>query len=294
MELRKLCLTSAILIMLSACGGGSSTSTEDNSQSSPDVCGSHTLTSGQVCISVDNRDALAYYPTQQPKGIAVFLHGAPGQPSKVMDIFGAKKIAEQYDFISVAPYGSNTIWGWDSNMTAATSDISIDSVYLQNLLMHIEANEQVSALPVYVFGYSAGGFMNYRLACEMPEQLSAVISLAGQFRGDLEACTTNSTVKIHHFHSTSDTDVPYAGRELGSIESVDNTLAHWQTINGCDQTLTEVTDIGVTATSQGTTTQVYGGCEQSTRLSIFNDVDHEDSYLSDNLLNILSYLFESE
>lgn len=282
------------LSLLSACGGGSQKSNEEVVIEEPEMCGTHTLTSSETCVSVDDRDAVAFYPAQQPRGIAIFLHGAPGHPTKVMNIFGAKSITEQYQYISIAPFGSDAFWGWDSNVTSNTADMSLDSNYLQSLISHIEANEQLSALPVMVFGYSAGGFMNYRLACEIPEQISAFVSLAGQFRGNLEACSTTTATRIHHLHSTTDTDVPYAGRQMGGIESVVNTVRHWQSINGCQGDAVEITEVGLTADSSGTTTEIAQGCTKSVRLSIFDDVEHEDSYVSANILQIVSYLFDEE
>ena len=232
----------AMLSLLAGCGSGSN---------SPDIpivkatlCAGASLAVDASCMIVNDRDVVIYKPNAEIKGIALFLHGAPGTPQKVAGIFDAKSLTNERQLLSVSPQGSHKFWGWDSNNS--DSGGTIDTDFISSLLTQIRAENNITSDKVYVFGYSAGGFMGYKLACEIPEKITAVVSLAGQFRGDFDQCTTSTAVTLHHFHSPQDTDVPILGRAAGDIQSVTDTLAHWRQINGCSDEVASIEHPAVT------------------------------------------------
>jgi polyhydroxybutyrate depolymerase len=280
---------------LYACGGSSNNDSEAKDVPTPpvtisDTCAGTSLSSDNACITINGRESIVYRPANQLNdGVAIFLHGSPGTANKVMNIFAAKHLAEQYNLISIAPEGTTSVWGWES-VNAAGSDTK-DVDYITELITKVRGDYNVSSDKLYIFGYSAGGFMAYKLACNMPEQITAIVSLAGQYRGDFSACDTATPVNVHHFHSKSDQEVPYLGRPFGEIKAVSTTIGHWVNKNGCDVDAQNSTQVGVTSSSTMTETSSYQNCLKSVTLSKMQDVPHEADYLSDSLLEIYSHIF---
>jgi polyhydroxybutyrate depolymerase len=305
MNISKLKLTKSIATTillcgaLAACSGGSSSSEKVQPPPpppppktiTPDRCGKSAIDETQSCLIIDDRAAITYAPASQTQyaGVAIFLHGAPGEPTKVSGIFDAKVIAEKFNLVSIAPEGNGSIYEWNSSnngLEAITPDVD----YLVSVIDDIQTQYSFTDEKVYIFGYSAGGFMAYKLACRIPDRLTAVISLAGQYRGNLDNCSTSSPVAIHHMHSPSDQDVPFSGRANGNIASVTDTIAFWQQKNGCGAEKELLVQDGVTAASPKTDTEIYQGCVKSIGLSKLNLVAHEDDYIAEKLLATYEYL----
>ncbi|TMO84179.1 alpha/beta hydrolase family esterase [Pseudoalteromonas spongiae] len=271
--------------LISACGGSSKTvnPVNDNNSNGQSLCAAQAIPDGAECIGVDGRQNLVFGDTSKAyKGLILTLHGAPGYMAKVAGIFDANMLEEK-GYLVISPNGNGSAWQWDSNTDANISD---DSNYIANLIDYAHENYTIEGDKARIFGYSAGGFMAYTLACHIPEKLSGVVTLAGQFRGDFNACSTQTPVAIHHLHSPSDKDVPMSGREYGKIASVDATLTHWLKINGCEDQYVQAAHPAVTATSPGTSTLTWQGCVTPVTLSKLDSVAHESDYLSEALYEI--------
>ncbi len=283
--------------ILTGCGGGSS---NEKSQPvpapTPSVptatakCGQYSIDSDQSCITIGNRSAITYASndTSEYSGLAIFLHGAPGAPTKVSEIFGSKAIADKFNLVSIAPKGNNSSYEWTSTNNTLSETPDVD--YLINVIDEAQSKYTFTDNKIFIFGYSAGGFMAYKLACKIPERLSAVISLAGQFRGDFDACSTSTSIAVHHLHSTIDKEVPFFGRDNGNIASVPDTIAFWQNKNGCSTVIEETIQAGVTAASTETRTEKYTDCVNSVALSYLDSVAHESNYIAESLLSTYEYL----
>jgi polyhydroxybutyrate depolymerase len=285
----------ALSLMLTACGGGSTdTPTEkviDKPVAKVEKCLGAEINSQTSCLELSSRQSIIYKNDDTEKdGVALFLHGAPGQASKVMDIFDAKMIANKHNLVAISPEGIESTWGWLS-VNSKSTDANADVDYLSELLTKIKSEHNINSDKVYVFGYSAGGFMAYKLACEIPEQITAIVSLAGQLRGTLASCENSTPLAVHHFHSPTDEAVPYKGRDIGSITSVDDTINLWRINNGCDASFTEQDHVGVTAESSKTLTISYNTCLAPVTLSQMAFVTHEADYISDNLYTIYQGIF---
>ena len=274
-------------VALTGCGGGGSkkkASEKPISGGGAEFCAQQAIPTGAGCLTLNGRDNLVYTQAQAYKGLILTLHGAPGNMSKVAGIFDATMLRDK-GYLVISPDGNGTAWEWNSKNDGST-DSNSDVQYLSQLIDHAYASYTFENTNTHILGYSAGGFMAYKLACQIPEKLTSVVSLAGQYRGYFDHCTTSTPVTVHHLHSPSDSDVPMAGRTEGTIASVEDTLAHWLAINGCDGTTLESNQDGVSADSEGTKTTTWQGCEKPVIFSELLAVPHEANYLSDKLFNV--------
>jgi len=280
-----------ISTLLSACGDDSSA---DNITKEQQQCFGIELNEQTSCLTLTARKAIVYKNNNETKdGVALFLHGAPGSPDKVMGIFDAQMVASKHNLVAVSPEGITEDWGWLS-LNSGSPENNADVDYLTELITKVRAEHNVNSDKLYIFGYSAGGFMAYTLACEIPEQITAVVSLAGQFRGDLSTCDNNTPVKIHHLHSTTDEEVSFNGRPYGKLKSVGDTIELWREKNGCDGETSNLEQVSVTATHENTQTVVYNNCLSSLALSEMPLVPHEANYVGENLYQIYQYIFDTE
>ncbi|MDE3273022.1 alpha/beta hydrolase family esterase [Pseudoalteromonas sp. G4] len=272
--------------IISACGGSGSSNVKDpyiEPNNNNALCGARAIPQGANCFNFEGRDNLVFGDTSTNyKGLILTLHGAPGYMAKVAGIFDASMLEEK-GYLVISPNGNGSAWQWDSKTNSNTSD---DTHYISNLIDYAHANYTINGDKARIFGYSAGGFMAYTLACQIPEKLEGIVSLAGQFRGDFNACTTSTAVAIHHLHSPSDTDVPINGRAYGNIASVEDTLNHWLAINGCASQFEQTNHPAVTASSSGSVTNTWQNCASPVASSKLFSVPHESDYLADNLFVI--------
>lgn len=66
----------------------------------------------------------------------------------------------------------------------------------------------VDTTRIYATGMSNGGFMCYRLACELPGRFAAIAPVAASM--SMADCSPDKQLPIIHFHSYLDSSVPYS------------------------------------------------------------------------------------
>lgn len=106
---------------------------------------------------------------------------------------------------------SANAWNFRFNSAAAVRD---DVAFIAATLDDAAARFGVDRARVLATGFSIGGSMTWRLACDAPEIARAFAPLAGGFWEPFpERC--GGVVKLFHTHGWSDMTVPLEGRFLG-------------------------------------------------------------------------------
>ena len=105
-----------------------------------------------------------------------------------------------------------------------------------------------------------GGYMSYRLACELSCRIAAIASVTG-----LQAafpCNPSRAVPVLQIHGTDDLTVPYSG--------VNATIQSWLQKNNCPSTpvITNLPDIN-TADSSTVTVSDSGLCDDSSTVILY-------------------------
>jgi polyhydroxybutyrate depolymerase len=125
----------------------------------------------------------------------------------------------------------------------ASRDGVDDVAYLRDVLRYTDATWPRDGSRTMVAGFSNGGMMAYRFACEQPSLVSAVGVDAGT---DVADCRPDSPVAVRHVHGGADTVVPYDGTENASycsceLPPVPSVLAQWQRADRATGTPVEAT-----------------------------------------------------
>ena len=117
-----------------------------------------------------------------------------------------------------------------------------DVAYLTELIA--DARQVKDFGPVYVIGYSNGGFMAHHMACKGLPGLRAVASLAGTSYVDDASCASAAPVSVLHIHGTADDVLRFDGDRSARVQTADgeaafyvgarDIVARWSRHAGCE------------------------------------------------------------
>lgn len=210
----------------------------------------------------------------RPAPLLLLLHPYGVTGERFVSMIGVHDLASEQGFLIVYPDGQpdregKTFW----NATEACCDFwgkgGDDLAYLSAVLADVKARFAVDPARVYAVGYSNGGFMVERLACELPE-ITAVIDLVGGGAADLSACRPKGPVSILKIHGDRDEIVLYEGGQVGgplpkhgTFPSAQADAAAWASRNGCSgapDTTAPPLDLDVTTPGAETSIERWAGC----------------------------------
>jgi len=197
----------------------------------------------EMMIGTTERPARLLLPPAHDETTAlpllVLLHGYSVN-AMVQDLyFGTSRLARERGFYLVLADGTEDAAGnrfWNAGACCDFGGRDIDDVgYLTGLLDDAEAAVPVDTSRVYFVGHSNGAFMSYRMACEIPERITAIAPLAGN-EAEMSGCMPSVPVSVLHMHGTADETIAYTGGTVSTIPylSVDDTVAAWVERDGCD------------------------------------------------------------
>ncbi len=177
------------------------------------------------------RNYLTYVPATLPQGspapVVLVLHGFTQTAQGIMNYTGFNAIADAGGFIAVYPNGINLSWnvGFSSS---GTNDIG----FLNALIDTLNIKYPINLDRVYACGMSNGGFMSYRLACELSHRIAAIASVTGSMTTQtFNDCNPERPVPIMEIHGTSDLIVNYNGAT--GIKSIPAVMEYWAGQNAC-------------------------------------------------------------
>ncbi len=119
--------------------------------------------------------------------------------------------SDAHGYLVVYPVGIATSWNAGDCCGTAWTNAVDDVGFVKAMLARIEADYCIDPKRVYATGYSNGGFLSYRLACEMADTFAAIAPVAGEMGLAAASCRPTRPVPVLDFHGTSDPIVPYSG-----------------------------------------------------------------------------------
>jgi polyhydroxybutyrate depolymerase len=155
--------------------------------------------------------------------------------------------SDQEGFILVMPNGHMNSWNGGGCCGTAQSMGLDDVALMKAILREVSAHANVDPRRVFATGFSNGGYLSYRLACEAADVFTAVAPAAGGIAGF--ECRPGRPVSVLDIHGTSDRFVPY------SLQAPSQTTI--AAANGC---ATATAPASVPATGGDTTCVTRSGC----------------------------------
>lgn len=173
--------------------------------------------------------------------LVIAMHGGTGSGPQLalQSLLNPKSNAE--DFIVVYPEGEigTGLRTWNAGWCcgyAVANDVD-DVGFISALIDSLNLNFAVDLNRVYATGMSNGGFMAYRLACELSDRIAAIAPVAASM--GMDNCTPTRAVPIISFHSYLDDNVPLDGGVGSGLSGhwnspQDSVLTVWSQKNNCD------------------------------------------------------------
>lgn len=196
-----------------------------------------------------NRTFLVHLPTgytgTTELPLIIAMHGGFGNAYNLENQSQLSVKADAESYIVVYPEGlvsgALNISSWNAGWCCGwASNNNIDDVgFINSLLDTLIDQYSIDTNRVYATGISNGGFMAYRLACELSDRIAAIAPVAASM--SMTSCSPQRAVPTISFHSYLDTNVPYDGG-VGSGTSghynspQDSILNAWSAMNACSTT----------------------------------------------------------
>lgn len=169
-------------------------------------------------------------PDGPAQGLVVFLHGWGGRAEAQIAQAGVVEPLRVRGWAVAAPQGMPRREGdrggaWNARALASGRD---DVAFLRAVIADARARLDLTDAPVLVAGFSGGGMMAWRLACDAPDSADAYAPVAGLLWRPLpDRCA--GPVRMLHTHGWTDTVAPLEGRAVG-----DGTLVQGDLFAGLD------------------------------------------------------------
>lgn len=207
----------------------------------------------------------AGYDPEVASPVLLSLHGFTLDGATTMSQARLAALADTRGYILAYPDGTPDSMGrrfWNAtNGCCNVEGIEVDDVaYLTAVLDDLERRFRVDPRRVFVFGFSNGGFMAHRFACEHGDRLAAIVSLGGVSWLDPSDCPAGHAVNVLQIHSDADEVIPYTGNAY--LPSAAATVAMWMEKNGCTGALTSagIANLDLAVAGDEASKQVAEGC----------------------------------
>lgn len=180
-----------------------------------------------------------YSPSTKHSPLIVEFHGANQTPDSYASIAQFHNPEYQQEFIVVYPKGTGAIVGsfgqtWNAGNCCpnATSLGTNDVAFFNALLDALIARYSIDSTRVYVTGFSNGGMMAHRLACESSTRIAAIAAMSGGLELNSPCAPRTTPMPVLHIHSVNDAVVPYNGGGALNLHPIEPAIATWVSLNG--------------------------------------------------------------
>ena len=143
----------------------------------------------------------------------LLLHGNGGSAADLDQVSGLSELADRRGFLAVYPQGLGVGAGRSFWAAAGRIEGGVDDLrFTADLLDDLQARLCVDPARVAAAGFSAGGGVTARMACDLAGRVASVAVVAGALYSEPGECRPSRPVPILAIHGTDDIVVPYGGR----------------------------------------------------------------------------------
>lgn len=227
----------------------------------------------QVMTSGEARDYRVHVPpgytAEKPVALVVALHGYTEKIDEYMEISHFAEAVDQRGMIVVFPQGKAPLGvpGWNAGTCCGTAQTqkTPDVQFIRDMVAKIEQDYCIDPQRIFASGFSNGGMLSHRLACELSERIAAIGAVSGTMA--IDPCVPKRQVPILHIHGTSDIVVPY--NNSITAQTVPQTIGGWTTRNFCKADKSTVYSKG------SVSCELYTACNADVELCTIEGGSHQ-------------------
>lgn len=142
--------------------------------------------------------------------VIIFLHGWQATAQGFMNSKKLRGAVAELGAVLVTPQGIGKTWSYPG----APRQLRDEFAFFDDLRADLTARHGLSPERMIVAGFSMGGSMVWNLACHAGSDFGAFLSFSGAFWDPIPTQCEDPARILMHVHGTSDTVVPFAGRQI--------------------------------------------------------------------------------
>lgn len=232
-------LISVLMLIAAACGQAPATPPEPAPTLAPRD-EQRTLTVGDL-----DRSYHLHLPpglsSDQPVPLVFVFHGYQMSGTLMRSTSGFDRVANEHGFVVVYPNGigyTSTTRSWNGGGCCgiAHDNNHDEAAFVTQILADLEGLVTLDPARIYAAGFSNGGLLSYRLACEMSGTFAAISPVGAPML--FSPCQPQEAVSLIHVHGSRDPLVPIAGGGTNPVSGepfppVAQGVEFWAEYNGC-------------------------------------------------------------
>lgn len=171
--------------------------------------------------------------------------------------------------------GDDQSWNVDWGIGSSEDDVG----FINALIDTISSNYNVNLEAVFSTGMSNGGFMSYKLACELNDRIRAIASVTGSMSPVQDQnCAPQAPIPVMQIHGTEDNIVQYNGTAFVSIP-IEELISKWVGFNNCAN-LPDTISVPNNDPTDGTTSEriEYNDCNDDSRVVFYKVTGGEHTW----------------
>jgi polyhydroxybutyrate depolymerase len=232
----------------------------------------------------------ASYDAGSPAPLVIVLHGYTSTGRDQDAYFHLDGAVERRGIITAYPDGTVDRAGnqfWSATDACCDFDESgvDDSKYLVDVVTAIKAHVAVDPKRVYFMGWSNGGFMSYRMACDHADVIAAIVSLSAATFAHAADCQPTAPVSVLEIHGSADQQIDFDGGSvtgpgtatpMPAYPGAKQTVQTWATYDGCDPAGSESpkrvdvdADHGTATEPAEASVKAWGGCRNGAAVELW-------------------------
>lgn len=200
--------------------------------------------------------------SQQPVPVVFAFHGLSLTPSHMQRTAGLDDVADLANFLVVYPRGVGGSWNTGEEGPGFAVAQNVDEpAFVRKMLSDLDTIANIDPKRIYAVGYSQGGALVYRLACDMSDTFAAIASVSGPM--EYSTCKPTQAVSVIHVHGLADTLVPFSGGGGYDLSPVEKGIDTWVELDNCTGSAKEEDEIN------GITHITYASCQAGTAVELY-------------------------
>ena len=180
--------------------------------------------------------------------LIISLHGYSSNPKQQRFVLPLNYLSSKRKTVVAVPSGikdkkGKRFWSGLNCCDGHAAKVPNDVSFLRSVINNLKKEYPINESKIFVAGFSNGGFMAYRMACEASDLVSGIVSFAGSGPMESQECEPIKPLKVLHIHSTKDKTILFEGSGPaagGPFEgsrwhpSASKTVGFWEEKNLCD------------------------------------------------------------